>query len=75
MKITLPQNIVVMHSVASVCMCHCVCVLSVFFPVCAVMFGSLDPETSLLVRRYIFGISVSGASAKIIESRSRSQGQ
>ena len=49
----------------------CVC-LSVFLSVQAIMFESLDIETSFLVYRYILTISRSSLSIKVIGLRSRS---
>jgi len=47
----------------------CVCV----YLVCAPTFESLDLETSFLVHKYIFTISVLISYIKVIRSRSRSQ--
>ena len=58
---------VLMHAVVSVCLC--LCVLSVW----ALMFESLDLETSLLVCRSIFRIPMSRLYIKVVWSRSRSQ--
>ena len=59
----------------SVCVCVCVC-LSVCLSVCpsvqAITFELLHIETSFLVCRYIFTISRSSLSVKVIGSRSRS---
>ena len=51
--------------------CLSVC-LSVFLSVQAITFEPLDIETSFLVCRYIFTISRSSLSIKVIGSRSRS---
>ena len=59
----------------SVCLCVCLSVwvcLSVFLSVQAITFEPLNIETSFLVCRYIFTISRSGLSIKVIRSRSRS---
>ena len=61
-----------------VCMCMCVCLvcLSVCLSVCpsvqTITFELLYIETSFLVCRYIFTISRSSLSIKVIGSRSRS---
>ena len=61
------------------CVCVCVCLsvcpsvcLSVCMPVKAITFEPLHIETSFLVYRYIFTISRSSLSIKVIGLRSRS---
>ena len=57
----------------SVCLSVCVSVsvcLSVFLSVQAINFEPLNIETSFLVCRYIFTISMSSLSFKVIGSRS-----
>ena len=59
----------------SVCLCVCLCVTvcpSVCISVQALTSEPLHIETSLLVYRYIFTISRSSLSIKVIRSRSRS---
>ena len=51
--------------------CLCVCV-SVFLPVQAITFETLDIETSFLVCQYILTITRSSLSIKVIGLRSRS---
>ena len=53
----------------SVCACLCVC-LSVFLSVQAITFELVHIETSFLVCRYVFTISRSSLSIKVIGSRS-----
>jgi len=57
----------VMRLIASVCVSVC--------PAQALTFECLDLQISLLVCRYIFGISRSSLDIKVIRSRSRSQEQ